>query len=135
MRVRRTCCDAEPVSVRCLIVDDSEQFLAAATSRLGRNGIEVVGTATSSAEALDQVDTLRPDVVLVDVGLGEESGFDLTRQLVEAFPHLRSRVVLISTHDEDDLGDLVDGSGAAGFICKSELTSSAVLGLVSPGDS
>jgi DNA-binding NarL/FixJ family response regulator len=123
------------VSIRCLIVDDSEQFLGAATSRLGRNGFEVVGTATSSAEALDQVGTLRPDVVLVDVGLGEESGFDLTRQLVEAFPHLRSRVVLISTHDEEDLRDLVDGSGAAGFISKSELTPSAVLGIVSPGDS
>jgi DNA-binding NarL/FixJ family response regulator len=123
------------VSVRCLIVDDSEQFLAAATSRLDGNGIEVVGTATSSAEALDQVDTLQPDVVLVDVGLGEESGFDLTRQLVETFPHLRSRVVLISTHDEDDLGDLVDGSDAAGFIGKSDLTPGAVLGLVAPGDS
>jgi DNA-binding NarL/FixJ family response regulator len=135
MRVRRACCDAEPVSVRCLIVDDSEQFLAAATSRLDSKGVEVVGTATSSAEALDQVDTLRPDVVLVDVGLGEESGFDLTRELVEAFPHLRSRVVLISTHDEDDLGDLVDASGAAGFIGKFELTPGAVLGLVSQGDS
>jgi DNA-binding NarL/FixJ family response regulator len=131
MRVRGTCCHAEPVSIRCLIVDDSEQFLAAATSRLGRNGIEVVGTATSSAEALDQVDMLRPDVVLVDVGLGEESGFDLTRQLVEAFPHLRSHVVLISTHDEDDVGDLIDSSGAVGFICKSDLTPGAVLALVS----
>jgi DNA-binding NarL/FixJ family response regulator len=73
--------------------------------------------------------------VLVDVGLGEESGFDLTRQLVDAFPYLRSRVVLISTHEEDDLVDLVDGSRAAGFICKSELSATAVLGLVSPDDS
>ena len=135
MRFRGTCCDPEPMHARCLIVDDSEQFLAAATSRLGRDGIEVVGAATSSAEALNRVDTLRPDIVLVDVGLGEDSGFDLTRQLVEAFPRLRSRIVLISTHDEDDLGDLVDGSGAAGFICKSDLTPGAVLGLVSPDGS
>jgi DNA-binding NarL/FixJ family response regulator len=130
MRVQRTGCDAELVAVRCLIVDDSEQFLAAAASTLGRDGLEVVGTATSSAEALDQVEPLRPDVVLVDVGLGEESGLELARQLVEGFPQLRSRVVLISTHDEDDLGELVEGSGAAGFICKSELTPGAVLGLV-----
>jgi DNA-binding NarL/FixJ family response regulator len=135
MRVQRTGCDPELVAVRCLIVDDSEQFLAAATSTLGRDGLEVVGTATSSAEALEQVETHRPDVVLVDVGLGEESGLELTRQLVEGFPHLRSRVVLISTHDEDDLGELVDGSGAAGFICKSELTAGTVLGLVPPGES
>ena len=118
--------------LRCLIVDDSDQFLRVATTSVGRNGIEVVGTATTSAQALDQVEKLRPDVVLVDVGLGEESGFDLTRQLVGAFPYLRSRVVLISTHEEDDLGDLVDGSGAAGFICKPELSADAVLGLVSP---
>ena len=121
--------------LRCLIVDDSDQFLRAAQSRLGRNGIEVVGTATTSSTALERVGKLRPDVVLVDVGLGEENGFDLTRQLVAAYPYLRSRVVLISTHEEEDLGDLVDGSGAAGFICKTELSASAVLELFSRGES
>lgn len=119
-----------PMSLRCLIVDDSEQFLRAASSSLGRNGIEIVGTATTSATALDQVAKLRPDVVLVDVGLGEESGFDLTLQLVDAFPYLASRVVLISTRAEDDYGDLVEASPAAGFVPKSELSASAVRELV-----
>jgi DNA-binding NarL/FixJ family response regulator len=123
------------MSLRCLIVDDSEQFLRAASSTLGRNGIEVIGTATTSATALDQVAKLRPDAVLVDVGLGEESGFDLTRQLVDAFPYLASRVVLISTRSEDDYSDLVDASPAAGFIPKSELSGSAVRDLVPPGAS
>lgn len=123
------------MSLRCLIVDDSEQFLRAASSTLGRNGIEVIGTATTSATALDQVAKLRPDAVLVDVGLGEESGFDLTRQLVDAFPYLASRVVLISTRSEDDYSDLVDASPAAGFIPKSELSASAVRDLVPPGAS
>ena len=122
------------MSVRCLIVDDSERFLRAASTSLGRNGLEVVGTATTSSAALDQVAELRPDVVLVDVGLGEESGFDLTRTLVDAFPYLESRVVLISTHERDDLGDLVGASPAAGFICKSDLSSGAVLELVRPSD-
>ena len=123
------------MSLRCLIVDDSEQFLRAASSTLGRNGIEVIGTATTSATALDQVAKLRPDAVLVDVGLGEESGFDLTRQLVDAFPYLASRVILISTRSEDDYSDLVDASPAAGFIPKSELSASAVRDLVPPGAS
>jgi DNA-binding NarL/FixJ family response regulator len=118
------------MSLRCLIVDDSEQFLRAATSSLGRNGIEIVGTATTTVAALDQVAKLRPDVVLVDVGLGEESGFDLTVQLVDAFPYLASRVVLISTRAEDDYGDLVEASPAAGFVPKSELSASAVRELV-----
>jgi DNA-binding NarL/FixJ family response regulator len=116
--------------LRCLIVDDSEQFLRAASSRLGRDGIEVVGTATTSATALDQVGRLRPDVVLVDVGLGEESGFDVTLRLVDAFPYLASRVVLISTRAEDDYGELVEASPAAGFICKSELSTAAIRELV-----
>ena len=112
--------------LRCLIVDDSEQFLRAATSSLSQNGIEVVGTATTSAAALDQVAKLRPDVVLVDVGLGEESGFDVTLQLVDAFPYLASRVVLVSTRAAEDYGELVEESPAAGFIRKSELSPNAV---------
>jgi two-component system nitrate/nitrite response regulator NarL len=120
------------MSLRCLIVDDSEQFLRAASSSLGRNGIEIVGTATTSATALDQVAKLQPDVVLVDVGLGEESGFELTARLVDAFPYLAARVVLVSTRSADDYGELVDASPAAGFICKSELSSDAVLDLVAP---
>ena len=121
--------------LRSLIVDDSEQFLRAATSSLSRNGIEVVGTATSSATALEQVASLRPDVVLVDVGLGEESGFDLAVEIVDAFPYLASRVVLISTRAEDDYGELVDASPAAGFIAKSELSASAVYELVRADES
>ena len=114
------------MSLRCLIVDDSEHFLRAARSSLGRNGIEIVGTATTSATALDQVAKLRPDVVLGGIGLREEGGFALPLQLVDAFPYLASRVVLISTRAEDDYGDLVEASPAAGFIPKSELSVSAV---------
>ena len=127
--------DAETVSFRVLLVDDSEQFLRAAASSLGRNGMEIVGTATSSETALQQVEGVRPDVVLVDVGLGEESGFDLVLELVDAFPHLAKRVVLISTRGEDDYGELVEASPAAGFILKSELSASAIHELVSAGDS
>jgi DNA-binding NarL/FixJ family response regulator len=123
--------DAGSVPMRCLIVDDSEQFLRAASTSLGKNGIEIVGTATTSATALAEVAKLRPDVVLVDVGLGEESGFDLVVELVGAFPYLASNVVLISTRAEDDYGELVEASPAVGFISKSELSAGAVHELVS----
>jgi DNA-binding NarL/FixJ family response regulator len=123
------------MTLRVLLVDDSEQFLRAATTSLGRNGLEVVGTATSSATAPEQVERLEPDVVLVDVGLGEESGFDLVVALVDAFPYLASRIVLISTRAADDYSELVEASPAVGFISKSDLSADAIDDLVSIGDS
>ena len=126
MRVEPFPCDPVGVKLRFLIVDDSERFLEAARSSLSRDGIEVVGTATSISEALVQTEALSPDVVLVDVSLGDESGFDLTRRLVDRFPELRSRVVLISTRSEDDFADLVEDSPAAGFVSKSDLSARAI---------
>ena len=108
---------------RCLIVDDSHRFLDAARSTLERQGIQVVGTATTTAEALQRAEALRPDVVLVDISLGDESGFELTRRLVD---DLRTRVVLISTRAEDDYADLVATSPAVGFLSKSQLSGGAL---------
>ncbi|WP_239151449.1 response regulator [Virgisporangium aurantiacum] len=115
---------------RCLIVDDNERFLAVARASLERDGLQVVGTATTVAEALDKAGTLRPDVVLVDVALGAESGFDLARQLVDRYPGLRAGVVLISTRREDDLAELIAASPAVGFVWKADLSASAVRELV-----
>jgi DNA-binding NarL/FixJ family response regulator len=116
------------VAERCLIVDDNARFLDAARSTLERQGIQVVGTATTTAEALQRAEELRPDVVLVDISLGDESGFELTRRLVE---DLRTRVVLISTRSEDDYADLVATSPAVGFLSKSQLSGRALRELLS----
>lgn len=115
------------VTVTCLIVDDSARFLELASSLLERHGIEVVGTACSAAEALERVKKLQPDVVLVDIDLGGESGFELTRELA-GIEH--SSVILISSHAEADFTDLIDASPALGFIAKAELSGRAVHDLV-----
>lgn len=120
---------------RCLIVDDNERFLEIARLSLERQGLAVVGTATTSAGALSETAARNPDVVLVDVALGRESGFELTRRLVEDFPELRARIVLISTRGEEDFADLVAASPAAGFLPKSLLSAAAVRGLLSRGAS
>jgi DNA-binding NarL/FixJ family response regulator len=126
-------CDAEQVLRRCLIVDDNERFLEIARISLERQGLEVVGTATTIAGALLEAAGLRPDVVLVDVALGAESGFELTRRLVEDFPELQARIVLISTRGEEDLADLIASSPAVGFLSKSLLSAAAVRCLVDAG--
>jgi DNA-binding NarL/FixJ family response regulator len=85
--------------------------------------VAVVGVATASAEALRLEEELWPDVVLVDIGLGGESGFDLVRRL-------RSPVILISTHAQGEYADEIAASPAAGFISKTALSAAAVLQLV-----
>jgi DNA-binding NarL/FixJ family response regulator len=120
-----------PVGFRCLIVDDNVRFLEAARSSLVRQGIEVVGVAATGAEAIARVEAFDPDVVLMDIGLGEESGFEVTRRLVDTFPRLRSRVVLISTRGEDEYADMVETSAAAGFLSKSHLSAQTVAELLS----
>ena len=64
-----------------LIVDDSRLFLQAARVLLEREGLRVVGVAVTAAQALRRAAELRPEVVLVDIMLGGESGFDLARRL------------------------------------------------------
>ena len=115
--------------LRCVIVDDSTSFLEAASSLLSRQGLSVVGVAPSAAEAVRLVEAERPDVVLVDLILGLESGFDLARRLAEVDGELV--VVLISTHAESDFADLIAATPAAGFMPKSELSGAAVRELVS----
>jgi DNA-binding NarL/FixJ family response regulator len=111
------------VQIRCLIVDDSQPFLDAARLLLEREGMEVVGVATTSAEALRLEGELRPDVVLVDIRLGQESGFDVARRL-------SGTVILISTHLQSEYADEIEASPAAGFIPKTQLSASAVLRVV-----
>jgi len=118
------------VHLRCLIVDDNEFFLETAAASLGGDDFEVLGTATTSAEALRQVAEQHPDVVLVDINLGGESGLELARKLVESFPELGSGVVLISSRAEPEFGGLIRSSRAVGFIAKTHLSARAVRDLV-----
>jgi DNA-binding NarL/FixJ family response regulator len=108
------------VQLRCVIVDDNPSVLIAARGLLEREGIKVMGVASTTAEALQAVAALRPDVVLVDIDLGGESGFDLARRLDG------TTVILISTHAERDYADLIEASPAVGFLAKSELSAGAI---------
>lgn len=109
--------------VRCVIVDDNHEFLATASGVLERGGISVVGVASNVDEALRSTERLRPDVILVDVDLGGEDGFELAARLHrEGAP----AVVLTSTHAQQDFAELIANSPAAGFVQKSELSGPAV---------
>jgi DNA-binding NarL/FixJ family response regulator len=113
--------------IRCLVVDDSRSFLEAARLLLEREGLTIAGVASSCSEALQEARALRPDVVLLDISLGQESGFDVARRLAQDSRAGGMTVILISTHSEADFADLIAESPAAGFLPKSELSASAIL--------
>lgn len=121
--------DDGTVALSVMIVDDSEAFLAAARALLGRQGLEVVGVATSPAEALDRVAELRPDVVVVDLHLGPDSGLELARRLATAAAS--PAVVLVSTISREDLATLVVGSPLRGVLTKTDLSATALESIVS----
>jgi two-component system nitrate/nitrite response regulator NarL len=119
----------ERVSIRCLLVDDSGAFIEAASVLLRREGMTVAGVASDSAEALRQARALRPDVILVDIGLGDESGFDLARLPAQDGQDGRdgnAEVILISARAEIDYAELIAESPVAGFLAKSELSARAI---------
>ena len=68
------------------------------------------------------MEELKPDVMLVDIDLGPESGFDLARRLVHSPGRRVARTILISTHDEADYAKLIAASPAIGFLPKSDLS-------------
>jgi len=107
--------------LKCLIVDDSSLFLEGAADLLRREGLDVVGVASNGADAIRLAAELRPDVTLVDIDLGDEDGFDLARQLSDA-----SKVILVSTHSEEDIVHLIAASPALGFVPKTRLSAKAI---------
>lgn len=122
------------MALRCLIVDDRRGFSEAARELLEGQGVTVVGLAASSAEAVRSVQKLRPDVALVDIDLGDDSGFDLARRLAANADGAAPRVILISTHDEQEFAKLIESSPVVGFLSKTELSAERIYRLLERED-
>jgi CheY-like chemotaxis protein len=120
-------------AMRCLIVDDNERFLQVARDLLEREGIDVVGVATSSAEALRQAEQLRPDVALIDIFLGDEFGVEVAHLLTQSVPE-PPRMIMISAYAKEDFIELIAASTAIGFLSKTRLSGSAIQTLVENAD-
>lgn len=127
---RSAACQPELMAVRCLLVDDNPGFLQIARKTLEAGGFVVVAVATDTAGAVRQARQTHPEVALVDVELGRESGFDLARRLATEDLAQPILVIMISTHAEEDLADLLAASPAIAFLPKWELSADAVHGLL-----
>jgi DNA-binding NarL/FixJ family response regulator len=123
------------MGLRCLIVDDNASFREEIRGLLAEQGLDVVGGVGSAADAHRQIAELRPDVALIDIDLGGESGLRLARQLRPqsgqgAVPHL----ILISTHDEAEYADLIEASPAIGFLAKIDVSAARIRQMVAAVD-
>jgi CheY-like chemotaxis protein len=114
------------VSLRCLIVDDNPRFGEEARSLLEHEGVSVVGVAASGDEAVRLAEALRPDLALVDISLGEESGFDVARRLVDGSNAHAPAIIFVSTYEEREFSGRIAASPALGFIAKTTLSAERI---------
>lgn len=111
--------------MRCLIVDDSHEFLDAARRLLRQQGVEVAGVASTGDEVVRLARELRPDVTLIDIDLSGEDGFAVARRLADVEGH-GGKLIFISTHAGDEFAELVESSPGIGFVSKSSLSAAAI---------
>ena len=112
-----------------LIVDDHPSFRASARAMLEAEGFDVVGELADGASVVEAVLELEPDVVLLDVQLPDMTGFDVCARL-ENCNASTVQVILVSSRDVTDYGELVDVSCACGFVPKGELSGDMIAALL-----
>ena len=108
-----------------MIADDHPSFRASARAILEADGFEVVGEADTGEAAIAIARSVAPDVILLDVQLPDMDGFAVLAQLA-AGDGRGPAVVLVSSRDASDYGELIEQSGASGFIAKAELSGEAL---------
>src|SRR4051794_3427282 len=119
----RSCGDPEVMDMRCLIVDDNASLRKAMRGMLERDGARVLGVASTGSDALEQAVRLRPDVILLDVRLGDECGFDVAHRLEERFTDKwRPAIIMVSSHAEDELAGRMEASPSLRFLEKTTVS-------------
>jgi DNA-binding NarL/FixJ family response regulator len=114
-----------------LIVDDDPRFRAQATDLLQADGFTVIGEAVDGASGLDAARSLRPDFVLLDIGLPDVEGFEVARDLAVDGPP--PAVVLTSSRDARAYGRRLRSGDFLGFIPKEQISGAAIRALVDKG--
>jgi len=125
---------AEFKSISVLLVDDQPVFRNVAKSVLERDGAcEVIGEATDGMHALEMMSKLNPDIVVMDVQMGDMSGVEATRRILSRHP--QAHVVLTSMGSDSEYPTLAREIGARGFVPKRNLNVSMLRSLVGGGPS
>jgi len=106
-------------SLRILIADDHEVVRKGLVALLQQQpDWQVCGEAADGREAVDQAQRLKPDVVMLDIGMPSLNGLEATRQILKANP--LARILILTLHDSDQVVREVLHAGARGFLLKSD---------------
>lgn len=105
--------------IRVLVVDDQDLVRSGFKAILGTyDGIEIVGEARDGAQAVEEAQRLRPDVVLMDIRMPEKSGIEACRDITSNPLLAKTRVLVLTTFDIDEYVYEALGAGASGFLLK-----------------
>jgi two-component system, response regulator PdtaR len=112
--------------VRCVIVDDDDRFIRVVSGLLVGDGFHVVGAACDRAQGLRLVADVSPDVALVDLCLGRDSGTELIADIARTALAARVFMILVSACAEDELREVFELSAADGYLPKPNLSGGAI---------
>ena len=111
--------------IRILLVDDNPYFLEAARDLLQLNqAIQVVAIATEGQDALIQVPAVNPDVILLDLNLGDQSGLALIPQFKKAEPG--AKIIILTIMEEEPYRIAALQAGANAFVCKTQMSKTLI---------
>jgi DNA-binding NarL/FixJ family response regulator len=116
---------AQVSSVRVLIVEDFAPYLRFISSTLaGMRDLQVVGEVSDGLEALQKAEELKPDLILLDIGLPSLNGIEAARRIRELSPD--SRIIFVSQESSADVVQAALNLGAKGYVVKANAASDLV---------
>lgn len=105
------------MSIRIFLVDDHDVIRVGLRMLLeDESDLEIIGEAGSASEAINKVSSLRPDVILMDVGLPDLSGIEATRKIKELYPEIK--IVALTIHEDEEYFFKMLDAGASGYVPK-----------------
>jgi DNA-binding NarL/FixJ family response regulator len=104
--------------LRVLIGDDNPAMLEAVTQML-QDEYQIVGALAEARAIVTQVPKLKPDILVLDISMGDMNGFEITRQLRSDL--CRSKIIFLTVHEELEFIRAAFDAGASGYVFKSRM--------------
>jgi DNA-binding NarL/FixJ family response regulator len=111
--------------IRVLLADDNDTILERVCSILSKE-VEVVGKVRNGRDAIAEVERLDPDVLIIDISMPLLDGLQVVARLG---PSMRTKVVFLTVHEDQDFVDAAFGVGASGYVAKSDVTTDLLLSI------